>query len=390
MLDEPSILLNGKRTSTPKKPASAVPPKPSLPPDGNALVLQTAVAEVMQIDQVDPNPPAPASARYVGRLLLDSEAAFARLDAQFAQLDYQAILTTDEDGRHVVLAIHGRIRPGPRPWWPNAVLLALTVLSLLYAGAIHEAGMRGETTFALWQGWPYALSMLLILGSHELGHYFAARHHHVNVTLPYFIPAPVSFGTLGAFIQLREPMRNRKILFDVGVAGPLAGLIVTLPILFIGLATSPLELLPDEAYVLEGDSLFYAVSKLAIFGEMLPNDQEDVFINQLAKAGWTGLFITGLNLIPLGQLDGGHVVFTLFGRQARRAYIPIVTGFLILSLYNPAWLLWTILLFFLGRAYAVPMDTVTDLDRRRRWLGYAALVIFVLVFVPDPLRLIQP
>ena len=242
-----------------------------------------------------------------------------------------------------------------------------------------------------WRGWPYALSLILILGTHELGHYFAARYHRVNVTLPYFIPLPIGFfGTLGAFIQLREPMRNRKILFDVGVAGPLAGLIVAVPVLLIGLATSHVEPLPDETYVLEGNSLLYAAAKLVVFGELLPNGEEDVFINQLAKAGWTGLLITGLNLIPLGQLDGGHVIFTLIGKHARRLYLPVLGTFVVLSLYSSAWLPWTLILFFVGRLYAVPLDMITPLDTRRRWIGYAALLIFVLVFVPLPLQVIEP
>jgi membrane-associated protease RseP (regulator of RpoE activity) len=209
--------------------------------------------------------------------------------------------------------------------------------------------------------------------------------------LPYFIPLPFGFfGTLGAFIQLREPMRNRKILFDVGVAGPLAGLMVAVPVLIIGLATSNVEPLPNETYVLEGNSLFYAAAKFAVFGKMLPNGQEDVFINQLAKAGWTGLLVTALNLIPVGQLDGGHIIFTLLGKQARRLYVPVLAVFVMLSFFSSMWLVWTLLLLFLGRLYAVPLDMITPLDTRRRWLGYAAILIFVLVFVPVPLQIIEP
>jgi membrane-associated protease RseP (regulator of RpoE activity) len=115
-----------------------------------------------------------------------------------------------------------------------------------------------------------------------------------------------------------------------------------------------------------------------------------VFINQLAKAGWTGLLVTGLNLIPLGQLDGGHVVFTLFGKQAQRLYIPIIGIFILLSLFSSMWLIWTLLLFFLGRLYAVPLDMITPLDARRRWVGYLALLILVLVFVPVPLQIVNP
>lgn len=384
MLNEPSILAAGQAAS----PDQAIPE--AVAPDPVRAQLQAAVAGVMDIQRAEYDPAPPISASFTGRLLLDSETAFEQVDEQFAPLDYHVLLTTNDEDQPVIMALKGRVKPKPRPRWPNAVLLVLTLLSLLFAGAVHEAGMHEETDLVLWRGWPYALSMILILGTHELGHYFAARYHRVNVTLPYFIPAPIGFGTLGAFIQLREPMRNRKILFDVGVAGPLAGLVVALPILIIGLATSNVEPLPTEDYMLEGDSILYAAAKLLIFGEWLPNGQEDVFINQLAKAGWTGLFITGLNLIPLGQLDGGHVVFTLLGKQAYRFYYPILGVFLLLSLFNSAWILWTLLLMFLGRAYAVPLDTITQLGPRRRWLGYAAMIVFVLVFVPNPLHLVQP
>jgi Zn-dependent protease len=382
MLNEPSILASGK-SETPARTSQATSPR-------NTVLeqLETAVSGVMDIYQVNDNPPPPVGASFTGRLRVESDVAYETVDRQFADLDYHAILTTDEEDRHVIIALKGRIRPKPRPLWPHLVLLILTLLSMLFVGASQHTG---EVSYELWLGLPYAISMILILGTHELGHYFAARRHGVSVTLPYFIPFPFGlFGTLGAFIQLREPMRNRKILFDVGAAGPLAGLVVALPVLLIGLATSDIKPLPTQAYLLEGDSLLYAGSKFLVFGQFLPNATEDVFINQLAMAGWTGLFITGLNLIPLGQLDGGHVIFTLFGRRAQRLYLPILAGFFALSFYNPSWLFWTLLLFVLGRVYAVPLDTVTPLDQRRRWLGYLAMAIFVLVFVPNPFHSVQP
>jgi len=388
MLNEPSLARSGDPLTPPLEPPAAE------RAPGAFDRLEHVVGEVMDIHRADYSPQPPAAAAFVGRLRLGSEAAFDHVDAQFAAQDYHAVLTTDDEGRHVFVALKGRVRPAPRPWWPNAVLLALTVLSLLFVGAAQDAALREADSLplsALWRGWPYALSVILILGAHELGHYFAARRHGVAVTLPYFIPLPFGFfGTLGAFIQLREPMRNRKVLFDVGAAGPLAGLVLAVPILLIGLATSHLEPLPNEAYILEGNSLIYAGAKYVVFGELLPNGDQDVFINQLAKAGWTGLFVTGLNLIPLGQLDGGHVALTLWGRRVRQLYLPLMAGFVALSLLNSMWLLWTALLFFLGRIYAVPLDSVTPLDKRRRWLAYLALAIFVLVFVPNPLQIVEP
>ncbi len=386
MLNEPSSMTSGK----PDQSLPAVLPTIAQRPNTAAQnQIETAVSQVLQITNTEYHPNPPLMATFTGRLRLDSEAAFAQLDGQLAPLDYHTLLSINEQDQHVITIIKGRVNPKPRPWWPNALLLVLTLLSLLYVGSLQDESANSLSD--IWRGWPYALSLILILGTHELGHYFAARHHKVNVTLPYFIPAPISgFGTLGAFIQLRAPMPNRKVLFDVGVAGPLAGLIVAIPILIIGLATSHIEALPKDTYILEGDLLIYLSAKLAIFGKLLPNGHEDVFINQVAKAGWTGLFITGLNLIPVGQLDGGHVLSTLFGRRAARLYIPVLITFVVLSFFNAAWLLWTLLLLLFGRFYAVPLDSITPLDRRRRMIGYVAILVFVLVFVPNPLQIVNP
>jgi membrane-associated protease RseP (regulator of RpoE activity) len=245
--------------------------------------------------------------------------------------------------------------------------------------------------FELWRGLPYAISILLILGAHELGHYFAARHHKLAVTLPYFIPAPLIgfLGTFGAFIQLREPMRNRKMLLDVGAAGPLAGLVFAIPILLIGLANSPVGPIPSEG-MLEGNSLLYATAKIVTFGRMLPDGQDDVTINQMAQAGWAGLLITALNLIPLGQLDGGHILFSLIGNKARRFYYPLMACAIALAILSPGtWILWVILLLLLGRVYAAPLDMITPLDSQRRLIGIVSLVIFFLTFVPLPFTPIQ-
>ena len=191
----------------------------------------------------------------------------------------------------------------------------------------QRCGRRSPTStiwcFELWRGLPYTIAILLILGSHELGHYFAARHHKLAVTLPYFIPAPFIslIGTFGAFIQLREPMRNRKVLLDVGAAGPLTGLVFAIPILLIGLATSQVGPIQPGGMV-EGNSLLYALAKIIVFGRFLPNGSVDVYVNQLAWAGWTGLLVTALNLIPIGQLDGGHILYSLIGERARMPVLP--------------------------------------------------------------------
>jgi len=337
---------------------------------------------------------------FVGRLHMDSAMAYDLLDSQFKPRDLLPIFRENESGEHLIFVVQGREQPEPRSWIPNAVLLFITLLSVLYVGTEMAVNELAATNFRealrvsqnmfteLWRGLPYALSILAILGAHELGHYFTARRHNLAVTLPYFIPFPFGlFGTFGAFIQLREPLRNRKALLDVGASGPLAGLIVTVPILLIGLATSQTGPISPGGIV-EGNSILYALSKFAVFGQFLPNGQIDVYVNQLAWAGWTGLFVTGLNLIPLGQLDGGHVMYALFGRRARLAFYPMIGALALLTVLSSGSLIFILLLLILlGRTYAVPLDDISPLEPKRRRIAIFTLLVFVMVFVPVPLTI---
>lgn len=398
----------------------------SLPPVSRAEMLQNQlrqmVAEVLNIEHeafVEPrksdeeDPPAPGLplqshlvATFEGALLIDSEEAYDKLDAKLAELNHLPIFRVTQGANggkaeanraDTIHILTGRVNPQPRPWWPNAVLFVITLLSVLYVGfglAIAEFSpvqldeISGRWVLELWRGVPYAFSILLILGAHELGHYFAARRHKLAVTLPYFIPLPLisALGTMGAFIQLRQPMKNRKQLFDVGAAGPLTGLIFAVPILFIGLLTTHTIPLGGGG-VYEGDSLLYAGAKTLVFGHFLPDGEKDVCVDcsQFLWAGWTGLLVTALNLIPIGQLDGGHVLYSLVGERARYLYYPALLALAGLGLIANTWWLWVLLLLFFGRVYATPLDMITPLDNRRRMLAIMTLFIFVLIFVPAPL-----
>ena len=199
------------------------------------------------------------------------------------------------------------------------------------------------------------------------------------------------FGTLGAFIQLRGPVTNRRALFDVGAAGPLAGLVFAVPVLLYGLATSDLGTIASgQTY--EGNSLLYLLAKLLVFGRILPGGGVDVYLNQVAWAGWVGLFVTGLNLLPVGQLDGGHVSYALFGERSRLFLWPTILGLGLIVVYSwlqgaPAltWVLWIFLLLSFGRVHARPLEDITALDPRRRALAIFTLALFFLCFVPLPL-----
>lgn len=348
-------------------------------------------------------------ATFEGSLLLDSEEAYDKLDQLLAPTNHLAVFRMAKSDnpaiQHTVHVITGRLNPKPRPWWPNLLLFIATLFSVLLVGmdlAINQIAnenlplareLASRGFLELFRGLPYALSILLILGAHELGHYFAARRHKLAVTLPYFIPVPFIslFGTMGAFIQLRQPMRNRKMLLDVGAAGPLAGLIFAVPILLIGLSQTRLIDMGGGGFY-EGDSIFYATAKIITFGKFYPDGEKDVCINcdQMAWAGWTGLLVTALNLIPIGQLDGGHVLYALIGERARRLYYPLLGVMVALVFVADTWFIWVLLLLFFGRVYATPLDMITPLDNRRKWVAIISMIAFVLIFIPAPLATQSP
>jgi len=364
--------------------------------------------------------------RVRGTLLVDPLQAFERLDPLFTAQG--VTLMTRQDGElQAVLAMPGVIETRPSNPWINAVLFLFTLLSVLFAGAMY--GLEGPVDPSLLgtikavianvpAGLSFALSLLAILVAHEFGHYLAARYHKTAVTLPYFLPFPGSlFGTLGAFIRLKEPPRNKRVLLDIGLAGPLAGMVIAVPVLLIGLALSDLGRLPLSpaaavGHVLEGNSIFYLAAKYLVKGQLLPAPlhygglspvlywlryfmlglpmpygAQDVMLHPMAWAGWAGLLVTSLNLIPAGQLDGGHVLYVLFGRKAVRLWPVIVVSLFLMGIVWSGWFIWAVLIFLLGRTYARPRDELTPVDPRRRALAIFGLVLFVLVLTPVPLRL---
>jgi Zn-dependent protease len=355
--------------------------------EDRAIIIQGDVDHVLTVE---------------GQLKQDSESAYEILDNRLRAHQMTPLFReTVADGKikHVIHILEGRLKTPSTPSpIPNIVLLILTIASLLYIGTITAIGeirlidpefalaLRQNMLPELWRGYPYAISLLLILGSHEMAHWLMMRKYKVIASLPYFIPSFTYglFGTFGAIIITKGAIRNRKALFDIGVSGPLAGLVFCIPILFVGLATSPV--IEISGGLVEGNSLVYALSKILIFGEFLPNGTSDVILNQLAKAGWTGLFVTALNLIPLGQLDGGHIMYALWGQKARRFYIPILGMLLFLALFvYSLWMLWFFMLWVLGRVYAVPLDDITSLDPTRHKLAIAILIILGLIFIPAPI-----
>lgn len=232
----------------------------------------------------------------------------------------------------------------------------------------------------------YCISIMAILLAHELGHFFMSRYYRIQSSLPFFIPFPNLFGTLGAVILMRGRIRSRKALFDIGAAGPLVGFCLTIPAAIIGLELSEVvQLAQIEGISFRlGDSLLFSVLERIIIGNV-PEGSE-VVLHPLAFAAWVGLFVTALNLMPIGQLDGGHVVYAVFGRRSKTLFYLAAIGFGILGLFFfPPWLLPLVLILLLGFRHPPPSDDETELDGRRKLLAVGIFSVFILSFIPVPL-----
>ncbi|MDR2017371.1 MAG: site-2 protease family protein [Syntrophobacterales bacterium] len=235
------------------------------------------------------------------------------------------------------------------------------------------------------QGLAYSIPLMTILLSHEMGHYFMSRHYGMPATLPYFIPFPLSpFGTLGAIIKVKGSITNKRALFDIGAAGPLAGFIAAVPFAMLGIKWSTIQIVaPDAPFVRLGDPLIFQILQHLIVGE-IPTGY-DLVLHPIGYAGWVGFFITALNLLPVGQLDGGHVLYAVFGEKSKWIFITVVIALGLTAIfYNPGWLLLVILLIIFGRRHPQPADMETELDSQRKALAFVILLIFLLSFTPAP------
>ena len=402
-------------------------------PDLDAL--SSHVSRIFHIEDVTAGNPREWIARYRGQLLGDdSAAAYDQLAEAVRPYQITPLFRKGEGGRQVIYLTPAlNISRPSRRITINIVLIVLTFLSMMLTNTnVPPDELASDNSILLLfrnilTGLPFALSMMGILFAHEMGHYIACRYYKVPATFPFFIPAPLlsPLGTFGAFIAMRGIPKNKRILFDVGIAGPLAGFVIAVPVLLYGLSIShlgPIDRPPEGlSGFLEGNSLFYLFSKYLIFGKLLPEPVSmhgfspfmywlqyffsghpipygglDVQISSVALAGWGGLLVTALNLVPVGTLDGGHVAYGLFGENARRIFpimigllvaLSILPAFLTLSFgsFNYSWLLWVLILFWLGNVRTTPLDDITELDPARRALGFAVLILFILLFTPVPM-----
>jgi len=391
------------------------------------------ISRVLRIEDITHGDPSKTYlVRYRGRLYSeDSAAAYDELAVALRPFDLTPLFRRDKE-QHVVLLTPGILHPTPSKTWINIALFIATGLSVLIAGTIYTLGgnyqgssnpgladLAPAVVSSLGGGLAFAVSLLAILLAHEFGHYLAGRYHKAPVSLPYFIPFPLSpFGTMGAFIQLKAPPKNKRILLDIGIAGPLAGLVVAIPVLILGLSLSHVSSIPanlpaGQGLQIEGNSLLYLFSKYLVFGQLLPSPNSfsglnpfvywvryfftgqpvplggiDVMLSPVAWAGWAGLLVTALNLIPAGQLDGGHLIYVLLGKRANKLLPLILIVLVFLGFFWPGWWLWAFIILLLGRLHAEPLDQITILDPPRQAAAILGIIIFLLVFTPVPLLLV--
>jgi membrane-associated protease RseP (regulator of RpoE activity) len=277
----------------------------------------------------------------------------------------------------------------------HILLFLATLVTTTFYGALHHNVNLLEEPWRFYQGFLFSLPLLAILGTHEFGHYWMARHHGVPVTLPYFIPAPSLIGTFGAFIRIKDSVPSRGALFDIGVAGPIAGFVVAVPVIVIGLTLSEVRPATGLTGIGLGSCLLFNGLVEVLLG-VTPH-AFDVILHPTAFAGWIGFLVTAFNLIPAGQLDGGHIVYSLFGRWHRLVTFLCVLALLPMGWYWPGWWAWAFVIFcFSGPhiawrqgwrfAFAHPpvLDEAVPLSSTQKWVAAAALVIFIMTFSPVP------
>ncbi len=338
-----------------------------------------------------------------GQLNGDARATYRTLRQRIQAIGFTPFLARTENGVRLT-AVPGVIEHKPARIRTNVILFLLTIITVLWTGALNEATEPIANISDIFtvlvdpaqlaRGLPFALTLLGILGAHEMGHFIVGRMRGAPMSWPYFIPLPpvISFtGTMGAVIVQREPLEDRRTLLEVGIAGPLAGLVVAIPLLFIGLYGSPV-LPPDPAVPMmqEGNSIIYAAAQYLVFGQFLPSNGLDVRINSVAFGAWIGLLVTMINLLPVGQLDGGHIAYSLLGDRARYlAYAAIIMCAVFGVLFSYSWFVWMALASIIGFRHPPPFNDVPELGPAHKALAIAGLILFLLLLMPIPLAQVQ-
>lgn len=311
----------------------------------------------------------------IGKLNPPISNTIREIKEYFAETDYTPLFDVDKN-RHVVKFGIFPKAALKQKYWLNLLLFVATIGTTIFAGYLNSGSIIGGILFSL--------SIMAILTCHELAHYFVSRRAGMVTTLPYFIPIPFHFvGTFGAVIRMKSLVPSRRTLLRVGMAGPVAGFLIALPITIIGIALSSVRPAPDQGlYLRLGDSLLFSFL-INLMHTAIPAGS-DLFLHPMAFAGWLGFLVTSMNLVPIGQLDGGHVAFSLLLKKRRILYIPIGICLVGLGFLWFGWFVWGILAFLLARRDPVIQDAVTPLTLREKLYCLLPLVVLILTFIPQP------
>lgn len=271
----------------------------------------------------------------------------------------------------------------------HLILFVVTFFTTIAAGATQKGINIFKEPIRIIEGFPFAATLMTILLCHELSHYISSKRHNTKATLPYFIPAPSIIGTFGAFIKMQSPIITRKALIDIGASGPIAGFIVSVVACVFGLSISEVSSLTNTKGVLSlGDSLLFSFLSKLVLG--VTPDDKDILLHPVAFAGWIGLFVTSLNLIPIGQLDGGHILYAMLGESHRRISMFLIVVLMILGIfYWEGWMLWAVLMLILGIKHPPVIYWETPLEGKRRFIAILTFIIFVITFVPVPFKVLS-
>lgn len=294
------------------------------------------------------------------------------------------------------------IKPNRRIWL-NIILFIATLFSTFFVGITWSLSFKYADVFSqspqidlnvkvfedpqiISLSIVYAIVLIGILLGHELGHFLACQYYKIDATLPYFIPAPTLIGTLGAFIKIKSPITRKQQLFDIGIAGPLVGFILSVPTLIYGLSLSrAVPAIPREGSLIFGEPLILKIVGSMIFKNIPPDF--DVILHPVAFAGWVGIFVTALNLFPIGQLDGGHISYALLGPKSRNLAKLFLGIFIFMAIFFwIGWFIWVFIIFLMGLRHPRVIDEETPLSPRRKFLGFVVFIIFILSFIPDPIK----
>lgn len=279
------------------------------------------------------------------------------------------------------------VGPGSKSKVISLILFILTLFSTLFVGSMWYGANPLKNPLDILKGYPFAFSIMFIIGLHEMAHFIASKKHRVKATYPFFIPFPNIIGTLGAVISIRSPIPSRKALVDIGIAGPIGSFIASIPFAIIGILKSKLVSISDipSGGLVFGDSIIFKILTFIIKGDI--PEGYDLLIHPLGFAGWVGFFITGINLLPGGQLDGGHIAYGLFKEKHRLITIILAISLFLLGFIWRGWWIWALLIFFTGLRHQPPLNSITPLDKKRKILCFIALIILVLTFIPVPIKL---